>query len=231
MAFIAKDDVAAEFDARGFLVRADVLSEPGCAAVDAELAALGVRGAGTRELLVFGWVQDLAQQLRENPVVSSLLRNADCAVQCTYFAKSQSRNWLVALHQDLSIPVRRRVADCPCAGWSEKEGTWFCQPPTELLSNMVAIRVHLDDSTEQNGPLRVVPGTHRLGRIAPQEALEHRRRFGEASCTVARRGIVAMRPLLLHASSKSIGSVPRRVLHFAFGPALLPWGLQWKHAV
>jgi hypothetical protein len=227
----AHDEIVSEFDARGFVVRSGVLSEQECAVLDGHIAALGVAGAGIRDLLVFGWVQDLARQLRENPMVGSLLRNADAAVQCTYFAKSQSRNWLVALHQDLSIPVQGRVADCPCAGWSEKEGTWFCQPPTELLSNLVAIRVHLDDSTEQNGPLRIVPGTHRMGRIAPKEAVEHRRRFGDASCTVPRRGIVAMHPLLLHASSKSIGGAPRRVLHFVFGPALLPWGLQWKHAV
>src|SRR5207245_4690274 len=164
-------------------------------------------------------------------VVSALLRDASTAVQCIYFAKSPSRNWLVSLHQDLSIPVRQRMTGTPCAGWSEKEGTWFCQPPLELLSGLLAVRVHLDDSTEQNGPLRVVPGTHRLGRIAPQQAIEHRRQIGEVSCTVPRRGIVAMRPLLLHASSKSIVEAPRRVLHFLFGPAQLPWGLEWKHAV
>jgi hypothetical protein len=40
-----------------------------------------------------------------------------------------------------------------------------------------------------------------------------------------------MRPLLLHASSKATSPVPRRVLHFVFGPPTLPLGLEWRWAV
>jgi hypothetical protein len=218
------------FDATGFAVTADVLSETQCAELVAHVAALDVTSAGTRELLGFGWAQALASHLRDCPAVEPLLRDARTGIQCTYFGKSPSRNWLVALHQDLSIPVRERLAASPCSAWSRKEGTWFCQPPLELLCRLVAIRVHLDDSTAQNGPLRVVPGSHRLGRISSEAALEHRRRLGEVSCTVPRRGILAMRPLLLHASSKSTVDTPRRVLHFVFGPAQPPWGLGWRHA-
>jgi hypothetical protein len=224
-------DLTAAFDVSGFAVTPEVLSEAQCSEVDTHAGALDLTGAGTRELLSQLWACDLAGQLRDCPFVRPLLGDARTAVQCTYFTKSPSRNWLVSFHQDLSIPVQEHVADAPCTGWSEKEGTWYCQPPLNVLSELVAVRVHLDDSTELNGPLRVVPGTHRLGRIAPEEALEHRRRIGEVSCTVARRGIVAMRPLLLHASSKSGADTPRRVLHFVFGPAQLRWGLRWRHAV
>lgn len=162
--------------------------------------------------------------------LSVLLGGSRTAIQCTYFAKVASRNWLVALHQDLSIPVAERVADAPCKAWSEKEGGWFCQPPTEFLTQLVAVRVHLDDSTDANGPLRIVPGSHRLGRIAAPEVAQHRRNLGEVACVAPRRGAVAMRPLVLHASSKSISNAPRRVLHYVFGPAELPWGLKWRNA-
>jgi len=224
-------DLTTAFDACGFLVMPDLLPEAQCSKLDTQIEALDVSGAGTRELLGLGWAQQLARVLVHRAEIESLFSDADIAVQCTYFSKSPSRNWLVALHQDLSIPVRERVAGTPCAGWSQKEGTWFCQPPPELLSRLVAVRVHLDDSTEKNGPLRVVPGSHRLGRISPEAALEHRSRLGEVCCVVPRRGILAMRPLLLHASSKSVIESPRRVLHFVFGPAQLPWGLGWRHAV
>lgn len=219
------------FDDTGFAVAADVLSETQCAELVAHIAALDVTGAGTRELLGFGWAQALAGYLRNRQAVEPLLRDARTGIQCTYFGKSPSRNWLVALHQDLSIPVRERLEGSPCSAWSQKEGTWFCQPPADLLCRLVAIRVYLDDSTAENGPLRVVPGSHRLGRISSQEATEHRRRLGEVSCTVPRRGILTMRPLLLHCSSKSSVETPRRVLHFVFGPAELPWGLRWRYAV
>jgi Phytanoyl-CoA dioxygenase (PhyH) len=225
------NEIVAQFDGAGFAVSPDVLSEGRCVVLDAQIAALGVAGAGTRELLNLGWAQSLAGELRGHAALIPILEDARTAIQCTYFHKSPARNWLVSLHQDLSIPVQDRVPGSPCTAWSQKEGTWFCQPPVELLSQLVAIRVHLDDSTTENGPLRVVPGSHRLGRISSREATEHRRRLGEVRCTVSRRGTLAMRPLLLHASSKSSVDSPRRVLHFVFGPPKLPWGLRWRHAV
>jgi hypothetical protein len=223
-------DIAATFEANGFAVAPRVLSDAQCAELEACVSAVDLQGAGTRELLSFEWAQRFARQLRDLPAIAALLGDSRTAIQCTYFAKVSSRNWLVALHQDLSIPVAARAADAPCKAWSEKEGTWFCQPPADFLAQLVAVRVHLDDSTEANGPLRVVPGSHRLGRIASQEVAAHRRRLGEVACVAPRRSLVAMRPLLLHASSKSASEAPRRVLHYVFGPPELPWGLRWKHA-
>jgi len=223
--------IAADFDVEGFTIATDILSESQCSALGAEVASLEVAGAGTRELLSLGWARLLACELRRHEGLAHLLKGADTAIQCTYFSKSPARNWLVSLHQDLSIPVKEHLPKSPCSAWSEKEGAWFCQPPVELLSRLVAIRVHLDDSTAENGPLRVVPGSHRLGRMSPEDAIEHRRRLGEVSCAVPRRGTLTMRPLLLHASSKSSVDTPRRVLHFVFGPAQLPWGLRWRCTV
>jgi Phytanoyl-CoA dioxygenase (PhyH) len=219
----------ATFDAYGFAIESGVLSDAEYAHLDAAAGSVDLQGAGTRELLNFEWAQRLARQLRDVPNLAVLLGSSRTAVQCTYFAKVASRNWLVALHQDLSIPVAERVADAPCKAWSEKEGGWFCQPPATFLAQLVAVRVHLDDSTEANGPLRVVPGSHRLGHIAPREFAQHRRSLGEVACIAARLAAVAMRPLLLHASSKSLSNAPRRVLHYVFGPTEPPWGLRWRN--
>jgi hypothetical protein len=222
--------LSAKFEETGFLVIPDALTEPCCAELDTHVRALDCRGSGTRELLGFDWARELARQLRDLPLIKAILGESRLAVQCTYFPKHSSRNWLVAPHQDLSIPVMERAADARFTGWSEKEGTWFCQPPSDVLSRLVAVRVHLDDNTEGNGPLRVIPGSHRLGRIAIQQIAETRQQLGEVPCLVTRRGIVAIRPLLLHASSKSTVDAPRRVLHFLFGGPDLPAGLRWKHA-
>ena len=40
------------------------------------------------------------------------------------------------------------------------------QPPVHVLEDMLALRFHLDDSHEDNGPLRVIPGSHRMGRLS-----------------------------------------------------------------
>ena len=83
-----------------------------------------------------------------------LLPQEAVAVQCTLFDKSTDKNWLVALHQDLSIPVRERILNPECAGWSVKEGVVYVQPPVAVLESLLAVRVHLDDCGPESGPLR-----------------------------------------------------------------------------
>jgi ectoine hydroxylase-related dioxygenase (phytanoyl-CoA dioxygenase family) len=114
-------------------------------------------------------------------------------------------------------------------GWSSKAGVWQVQPPAEVLSDMMAIRVHLDDSRLDNGPLRVLPGSHRCGWIDDLEGWKQR--VAEVMCTVGCGGIIAMRPLLLHASAASNSADRRRVIHLEFAKRELPNELQWNNRV
>lgn len=152
-------------------------------------------------------------------------------MQCALFSKSPEANWLAALHQDLSIPVSARVSSPECAGWSEKEGEIFVQPPLAVLESLLAVRVHLDPCPSDAGALRVVPGSHRSGRLGGVEAAKMRAAQGETVVSVAQGAALLMRPLLLHGSSKAAQDTTRRVLHFVFGPRELPCGLQWAFAV
>ena len=171
---------------------------------------------------------DLAVNLRRHPGVAEIVPPRWVAVQCTLFEKSPRKNWLVSLHQDLSIPVRERASNCELSGWSCKDGVLFVQPPPRILESLVALRVHLDDCGPQTGALRVVPGSHRFGRLDGTRASALREEYGEVMPTVSRGGVLAMRPLLLHASSKATVPSLRRVLHFVFGPPTLPLGLAWR---
>jgi ectoine hydroxylase-related dioxygenase (phytanoyl-CoA dioxygenase family) len=148
-------------------------------------------------------------------------------VQCTLFVKSPTNNWLVSLHQDLSIPVAERVDNPECHGWSEKEGGLFVQPPDSVLADIVAVRLHLGDCDQNNGALQVVPGSHRQGRLSSAAATRSKNERGQITVPVPRGGVMLMKPLLLHASSKASINNARRVLHFVFGPAKLPGGLRW----
>ena len=192
-----------------------------------DLASLPDMDAGTRRLLDTRWCAELAERLRTDRRFQGPLPGDARTVQCTLFVKSTTQNWLVALHQDLSIPVAKHVASSRCSGWSQKEGELFVQPPVSVLEQLLAVRVHLDDCNDRNGALRVVPGSHRLGRLSQSEALRAREQRGEHSVPVPRGGAMVMRPLLLHASSKATIDGHRRVLHFVFGPSTLPEGLQW----
>jgi hypothetical protein len=219
------------FTTQGFALAPQVLTAAECESVGSRLAGVSAESAGTRCLLSQAWCQALAATVRGNPSVARLIPADFAAVQCTYFEKSVSRNWLVPVHQDLSIPVAARVEHASLGGWSEKEGSLYVQPPVELLQQLVAVRLHIDTCGAGDGPLRVVPGSHLLGKITPEAAALARQSQAEVICTAERGSAMAMRPLLLHASSRSAGGNRRRVLHFLFGPRVPPFGLQWQRAV
>lgn len=208
-----------------------VLSEAECDAAAADLMAGAAVSAGMRTLLKQPWCRAVAERVRQHPALAALLPQDFVAVQCTSFKKSSSCNWLVALHQDLSIPVAERVEHPSLAGWSEKDGMLFVQPPVALLEQLVAARLHLDACAVDDGPLRVVPGSHLRGRIPEAEAAATRAVATEVVCIADRGSAWVLRPLLLHGSSKSSGSSQRRVLHFVFGPPVLPLGLRWQDQV
>jgi ectoine hydroxylase-related dioxygenase (phytanoyl-CoA dioxygenase family) len=81
---------------------------------------------------------------------------------------------------------------------------------------VIAIRLHLDDSTIDNGPLRVLPGTHALGLLSETEIARLSQTVEPVDCLAPAGGAVAMRPLIVHASSKSQSGRPRRVLHLEY---------------
>ena len=215
----------------GFALVPQVLRAEECETIAGYASPSVSTSAGTRSLLQQSWCASLAERLREHPVLSKLVPAEFVAAQCTYFEKSASRNWLVPVHQDLSIPVAAHVSNPALRGWSEKEGSLFVQAPIEFLEQLVAVRVHLDACASQDGPLRVVPGTHGRGRIEPEVAAAIRATAMEVPCYAEKGEALALRPLLLHASSKATGTSRRRILHFLFGPRQLPYGLRWQYAV
>ena len=223
--------VVSEFKRSGYFVIPSVIDEVMNRRLRAFVGGIAHGGAGSRRLLDERWCAHLAGALRDDARIRSLLPRSAVAVQCTLFDKSPAKNWLVSLHQDLSIPVLGRVDDPGLSGWSEKEGQLYVQPPVSALERLVAVRVHIDDCTSENGALRVVPGSHLLGRVDQTKAESLGEQHGETLVPVGRGGALVMRPLILHASSKAITPSARRVLHFVFGPPRLPLGLEWRWAI
>jgi hypothetical protein len=157
---------------------------------------------------------------------------SDCvAVNALLFDKAVGRNWKVPYHQDLTIRVKERRAEAGFDTWWEKNGVSHCWPPAAVVERMLAVRVHLDDCGEDNGPLRVISGSHRFGVLSADKIAVLRDRGPEESCLVDRGGLVVMRPLLLHASSTAVQPARRRVLHIEYAAPDLPGGLAWYDAV
>lgn len=194
-------------------------------------AALDAGEAGSRNLLAEIWCSDLVAPLRSGLQALGLLSSNAVAVQCTLFRKTSDCNWKVPYHQDLSIPVAERVEHPALSGWSVKEDGLYVQPPIELLDGLLAARLHLDPCGDDDGALRVVPGTHRLGRLSPERIAAMDKRRDEVVCATDVGDVMLMRPLLLHASSKAERPSGRRVLHFLFAPPDPGCGLQWRVSV
>jgi ectoine hydroxylase-related dioxygenase (phytanoyl-CoA dioxygenase family) len=152
------------------------------------------------------------------------------AVRGILFDKTPDANWKVVWHQDLTIAVRERRHVAGFGPWSEKDGVAHVQPPAALLARMVAVRVHLDDCTATDGPVRVLPGSHRAGRLSAADVERWRAAVPEVVCTVPRGRILAFHSLLLHASSPALEPAHRRVVHVEYAAAEwadLPGGLAW----
>lgn len=137
-----------------------------CAELAAHLDHLPPGHAGSRRLLAQPAVGRVADALRHALVAEGVLGDAR-TVQCTLFEKRAGSNWAVALHQDLSIPVAQRHPATGWQGWSVKEGALFAQPPVGVLHTLLAARLRLDPCAEPDGALRLVPGSHTQGVIAP----------------------------------------------------------------
>ena len=118
-------------------------------------------------------------------------------------------------------------AEAPGYGpWTAKAGWVAVQPPAAVLENTVTIRVHLDDCDATNGALKVVPGSHRQGVVPAETIASHT--VAAITCAVPASGAMLMKPLLLHASSRTTSARPRRVIHLEFSAEELPAGLAWR---
>lgn len=173
-------------------------------------------------------VAELADSQAVRRLIQPVLGDSYLVVRGILFDKVPGANWKVPWHQDVTIAVQSRVEAEGFGPWSTKAGVLHVQPPASVLEKMISVRFHLDPCTANNGALRVVPGSHTLGRI-PEEAIpEVRERFGDEICELSRGGALLMRPLLLHASSPSLSPDHRRVIHLDFASATLPAGLRWE---
>jgi hypothetical protein len=192
------------------------------------LALLGPSsGAGRRGLLRVPAIAKLARSEKLTSLVRPHMSAEPFPVRAIFFSKSPEANWLVSWHQDLTIALGARIGAPGFGPWSKKDGVPHVQPPVELLEQMLTVRLHLDDTDVSNGALRVLPGSHRLGRLSADRIQQLRAEQPDFICDVTAGDALLMRPLLLHASNRSTSKRPRRVLHFEYAAFTLPGGLQW----
>jgi ectoine hydroxylase-related dioxygenase (phytanoyl-CoA dioxygenase family) len=185
-----------------------------------DAADLDRRRAGARHLLSHPVVRRVAEDDRVLGIARECLGVEAIPFRATLFDKSARANWLIAWHQDTALPLREQ-RDVPGWGpWSIKSGVVYAHAPASALSRVIALRLQLDDSHADNGPLRVLPGTHARGLLSDDDAARLSGEIAPMECLVPAGGVIAMRPLLLHSSSKARTEDPRRVLHIEYADSL-----------
>jgi ectoine hydroxylase-related dioxygenase (phytanoyl-CoA dioxygenase family) len=172
--------------------------------------------AGVLHALSLSPVAAIAREPQMIELAREVLGSEAFPFRATLFDKSPTANWLVVWHQDTALPLRERIDQPGWGPWSVKEGIDYAHAPSTALSQVLALRVSCDDSTLVNGPLRVLPGTHTLGVLSDDTLHDLSIRIAPVDCMVPKGGVVTMRPLVIHASSKSHTETPRRVLHIEY---------------
>lgn len=176
--------------------------------------------------------------LKEIPALKKLVLNVNLLkilkaidpnlflTKAIYFDKTQESNGYVTWHQDTVINVTKKIESEGFSGWTKKSGVHGVVPPDDYLKSIVTIRIHLDDTDESNGALKVIPGSHNK-RLTDDEINLISQNSVPYASEVNACGIQIMKPLLLHASSKATSQKHRRVIHLQFTSKALPNGLEW----
>jgi ectoine hydroxylase-related dioxygenase (phytanoyl-CoA dioxygenase family) len=186
---------------------------------------------GARNLLDEPSIAALAASPMLRQFAVAVLGDSCFAVRALFFDKTPGANWKVVWHQDLTVTAHERV-DVPGYGpWTEKAGVPHVQPPSDVLEQMLAVRLHLDPCTADNGPVRVIDGTHTRGRLAADAIDRLRAEHAESVCLADEGAVLAFRPLLLHASSPATHPAHRRVIHIEYSARALAEPLRWHRRV
>lgn len=220
-----------DLDRAGYALTDLVLTDVQCEYLAESLPTLENGRGGVRNLLSHPTVQRLLHDQKLGHRLGSLAGDNLVAVKATLFDKTPEANWRVQWHQDRAIAVKERL-DLPGYGpWTTKSGTLHVDAPAAVLAQMLAIRVHLDACGPDNGPLRIIPGSHRSGKLSESQLAALVACGPMVGLYVPQGAILVMRPLLVHASSPAQTGTHRRVLHIELAPRSSIDPLQWHTAI
>lgn len=159
-------------------------------------------------------------------IAAKFLSGPPQLVRAIMFNKTAEKNWHVNWHQDKTIAVNRKL-DIPDWGpWTLKDGVHHVQPSIDVLEKMITLRIHLDETDEHNGCLKLIPNSHSWG-ILDKAQLKTIKQGSVYHCIAKAGDVLAMKPHILHASEKATRPSHRRILHVEYSDFKLPDGLEW----
>ena len=214
----------------GIEIKRNYVSESLCRAIKQEVSSAtdiypmhGIRAADKK----FNSIKNLSTSSAFIDLASTILGSSPQIVRVIFFDKTPDKNWLVSWHQDKTIALDKKSTVTGWGPWSVKDGMHHVQPALDVLNQMITFRLHLDTANQNNGCLKVIPSSHQLGILNQTGIAEVANTHEPYICEVNEGDLVLMKPLILHASSKSQNPGHRRVVHIEYSNYLLPNGLTW----
>lgn len=224
------------FSENGFAVMDDIYSEKEINSILHKIENADSQNDTFRKSSDLFAIRQILKEIPEiNPIIFNenlrnliheFIGNDYFIVKSIHFDKPETSNWYVAYHQDLTISVDKKVELENFNFWTKKQNQFAVQPPIEILENIVTIRIHLDETNEQNGALKVIPKSNSK-KIYRPETIDWSTEK-EVSCNVEKGGVMLMKPLLLHASGRTTNNQKRRVIHIELSNFNLPNEINWS---
>jgi ectoine hydroxylase-related dioxygenase (phytanoyl-CoA dioxygenase family) len=219
-----------EYRNDGYYLVKGAFSTEQVAALKEELAVFEgkINNYGVRSLMSkVPYIKHMASSPPLIDIAKDILGENTRPVRSVYFDKIPDANWNVAWHQDTTIALKSRHEINGFGPWSEKQGVIHTEPPEEFLQNTLTLRIHLDKANTESGVLRVIPGTHKNGRVHANEILKIVERTKVIECDANEGDVLLMNPLLFHSSRKAVNPTHRRIIHIEYSGMQLPEPLEW----
>ncbi len=219
------------FDRQGFQIIPSILKASEIETLKESMTTLSTRNAGSRiRFREHAFLAKLVRSPRVRSLIEPTLGRKAIAVRALVFDKRPKANWGVRWHQDKTIAVKIKTKAPGYYGWSLKQGVSHVHPPSKIMEEMLALRLHLDEAGPANGGLQVCPGSHTLGCLPEAEVHNVVNSVGSTATKAHCGDAILMRPLLIHSSTRSqVGR--RRVIHIEFASAPLPQPLEWNDPI
>lgn len=217
-----------DFDRDGALLFSGVLTAAEAASLAERLEPQITGRPGTRLQVESDVAALLAAGGPVGRVAARLIGPDALPVRAVLFDKSPDANWIVAWHQDRTIPIRERHETPGFGPWSTKDGVLHAAPPISVLEGMATLRLHLDPVDAENAPLVAALGSHQFGLIPADEAAARAADCPNLVCLAAPGDVWAYSTPILHMSARSVGDRRRRVLQVDYAAGRLPEPLEWR---
>ena len=191
--------------------------------------ATNLRAEGAAEdLLAHRPFRNLAVDPRLSDIVRTVHGGSGWPVRGLFLERAPQKPWTFGWHQNKHVAVREKLEVPGYTNWEVKDGYAHCQPPDVVLNGMLTLRISIDNNDAENGPLRVVPGSHTRGILSEAEITDLDTTNFKPCLTTA-GDVVVMHPLLVHAASPATAPATRRIIHFEYTTRDIDLPLIWAY--